>query len=626
MLVVLLPLAASFPSDDSVPGMSLLGSVTTFINRMRDSPVPRVPDDPASAVQNLLDLSSPADFNNNDIPCPHNCYNRGICRRGNCECYHGWNGTLCDQPVAWCLLNCRGHGICNATTIECECFEGFDGDDCGLVSSPCPKGCMAHGICDIPSRKCLCSPGFSGVDCSLVVPIHSCPNACSLHGSCLGGMCQCDSGFVGFDCSVIDPENNCPKHCSGHGRCVNGQCECEPGITGADCSGEIEILPIDGSRGCPSQCSGRGLCVRGLCRCSQGWSGDRCDQKHSGCPFRCSGHGSCGEASKCVCAAGFSGAACEVNLGDDCPSNCNGLGSCHASYLWASARGSCVCYPSGNGTGNECNQPTGAAAGTNHATCLFGCSGRGRCVSDGVCACDLEFSGPVCDRPRFDCPHNCSGMGVCFGGVCSCVRGQSGFDCSISSKPCPDDCSEHGLCANGLCECSRPYTGLSCNITCPTECSNHGECFHAVCMCQVGWAGEECSMVDSCPNDCNGNGVCLSGTCECSDGWSGEDCSFPGSDEHTVPPSCSALHNCSGHGWCVPPDSAPVPIPRLSATGSFEIVGRCNCDVGWTGGDCSEAIVGIPRDTRCKREGGNTGVKCAATKSSGHVSDTLVPE
>jgi hypothetical protein len=51
------------------------------------------------------------------------------------------------------------------------------------------------------------------------------------------------------------------------------------------------------------------------------------------------------------------------------------------------------------------------------------------------------------------------------------------------------------------------------------------------CICNYGWGGAGCQRVavyaqmKKCPNDCSGNGLCMDGRCSCNVGSKGPDCS-----------------------------------------------------------------------------------------------------
>ncbi|PKI43753.1 hypothetical protein CRG98_035859 [Punica granatum] len=92
--------------------------------------------------------------------------------------------------------------------------------------------------------------------------------------------------------------------------------------------------------------------------------------------------------------------------------------------------------------------------------CPNSCSFNGDCV-DGKCRCFLGFRGHDCSKRS--CPGNCSGRGRCLrNGVCQCQDRYTGVDCS--TEVCDEQCSLHGgVCDNGKCEfrCSD-YAGYTC--------------------------------------------------------------------------------------------------------------------------------------------------------------------
>eukprot|EP00960_Hanusia_phi_P038872 753644-Hanusia_phi.AAC.3 len=151
-----------------------------------------------------------------------------------------------------------------------------------------------------------------------------------------------------------------------------------------------------------------------------------------------------------------------------------------------------------------------------HALCPFDCWGHGACL-DGKCVCDQSWTGFDCSIPN--CPNACSGRGICQGnGVCHCQLGFSGSACE--QRACLEqDCSGHGSCANGTCVCDRDWTGIGCesivigNWSCPADCSGHGVCEQGLCFCDVGWSGTDCFTPAVCPQNCMNHGACLNGSC-----------------------------------------------------------------------------------------------------------------
>ena len=86
------------------------------------------------------------------------------------------------------------------------------------------------------------------------------------------------------------------------------------------------------------------------------------------------------------------------------------------------------------------------------------------------------------------------------------------------------------------------------------------------CSCFPGWKlsinKHSCFKPgqDDCVNNCSGNGVCLQGGhCDCQFGWLGPSCSEA---------VCYNFANCFGHGDCITPN-------------------QCDCLVGWGGAACS---------------------------------------
>ena len=322
--------------------------------------------------------------------------------------------------------------MCEGST--CICAPGYAGDDCALVA-PCPQSCSERGLC--MDGRCECAPGYGGRSGNCAVRVDfaptRCPHDCAGRGVCTAGACVCVPGWAGVDCSVAAP---CPQSCSSHGVCSRGQCFCAPGFSGEACEHASAasdtatkaeaaraalrrrvtlgaVAPIgrrEGGHTCPSLCSSHGVCQRGVCQCAPGWSGDDCASRsgggdggvrsdahidasgsgvgNAGCQLLCSGHGTCERTalgtSRCVCAAGWNGANCDVAA--PCPNGCSGFGVC--------AYGLCLC-----------------AAGSKGADC------------SAVATTPGVFSA---------CPDDCSGVGVCReGGVCECLP----VRCSDLSNP-----------------------------------------------------------------------------------------------------------------------------------------------------------------------------------------------
>nr|BAJ94073.1 predicted protein [Hordeum vulgare subsp. vulgare] len=226
----------------------------------------------------------------------------------------------------------------------------------------------------------------------------------------------------------------------------------------------------------------------------------------------------------------------------------------------------------------------------------------------GSCICEPSFQGKFCEIP-VSCPKDCSKRGTCDKGVCKCDLGYGGDDCSQSV--CPNDCNK----LTGRGQCSQ------------TE---------QRCLCAVGFWGLDCSQ-DNCPNNCLGRGDCQLidrtannrsiNTCKCDEGFSLDDCSGWGYSTYNGTNSPSPLvsvhvggyepgftcpNHCSGHGRCL----------RVEGVGPT-IGGRCKCNPGFGGRDCSGECthhcgaplrgncVGVDSETvKCQCKEGYTGPGC----------------
>ena len=563
-------------------------------------------------------------------------------------------------------IECGGHGTCetNGDLKVCQCDRGYGGEGCTVTGCADPT-CSNHGSCQDPAITpgvlgnvafCECESGWTGEKCS--TSSVACNPACAAdNGVCEFGSCKCKPEFAGPTCAEFACGEG--KKCSDHGTCDTSgalehhKCVCEEGFQGRDCSST--------SKACEDPtCSGNGQCndEEGVCICNTGFSGKNC--KVQACPDNCNRakrQGQCADGLRCECASGFAGAACHLK---DCPNKCGGHGDCALNEKNPSIEGICICNEGFYGA--DCMA----------LPCPNNCNGNGECkdVNDGrgkSCQCNAGFTGSNC--LECDPKHHCNEHGTCHftaakTPICECFGGFSGMDCGMAACPvgkapglAASICSSRGKCARDdgtgqyACKCNTGYGTIDCHAICPrgtlldgtiseVVCSGHGYCADSngfgedgygqgQCVCEDGWTGTECSEPacmrsiprssnatgvgakrpcgglgqgacvsgacfcragftppacagSECPNDCSGNGVCMGdeGKCACDNGFGGDDCSEPA--------CCDP--DCNNHGTCKS--------------------GRCHCEADFFGPGCAD-----DRTEKIQEEGVNATAICEALKN-----------
>eukprot|EP01052_Picozoa_sp_SAG31_P000929 SAG31_NODE_29_length_32663_cov_14.779695_16_plen_891_part_00 len=198
---------------------------------------------------------------------------------------------------------------------------------------------------------------------------------------------------------------------------------------------------------------------------------------------------------------------------------------------------------------DECGVPNGDGRSCdpcyeNHR--LIDCGLHGKCVTDGICTCNLGYTGSKCDVVGDKCAAiDCGTHGICANGRCLCQNadgtenGYTGKNCEVAPDLCmwpiPVQCGSHGTCCDGQCVCCDGWTGIhcqhnsghgsdsGCRPTCgSTDSSSHGNSgggnggSHGArcpphsqqsdsghCICDSGYS--LASSGDACEND-DGNG------------------------------------------------------------------------------------------------------------------------
>lgn len=203
------------------------------------------------------------------------------------------------------------------------------------------------------------------------------------------------------------------------------------------------------------------------------------------------------------------------------------------------------------------------------------------------------------------------------------------------THPHHDACSGHGTCHHDLkvCQCWYGWGGEKGD--CSEEmcenlnyCNNNGYCDNDKCICDEGWRGDDCST-EACPQQCNGNGDCIKGVCQCNDEWAGSTCQvrrMKHLDQQAVgatvkmdPALVKALNEQEEREAF--DRSYPTTVPGLERLGrdakgqeildpKFDnyvtaqlhscpnfcggngecVLGKCKCDRGWDGEDCTTPL------------------------------------
>ncbi len=176
----------------------------------------------------------------------------------------------------------------------------------------------------------------------------------------------------------------------------------------------------------------------------------------------------------CVCASGFTGVACDINIEYCDPNPCQNGGSCTNGILG------------------------------------FNCSCKANYFGETCMLCAPGFTGVACDMNIEYCdPNPCQNGGNCTNSI-------TGFNCSCSANYFGETCTS-------MVECAPGFTGAACDMNieyCDTNpCQNGGNCTNSTsgfnCNCSADYFGETCtSMVRGSPTSCDTLVNCQNGrTC-----------------------------------------------------------------------------------------------------------------
>ncbi|XP_054606105.2 protein eyes shut homolog [Nothobranchius furzeri] len=491
-----------------------------------------------------------------------------------CRCLSGFSGKNCEEIIDYCRLlniNCLNEGLCLSVIggYQCICAPGWIGKFCQHVGDAClmkPDSCLNGATCistsqpsSPPQYICKCPPGFTGTLCE--TEINECNSSpCQHNGTCsdlLGEyICKCPAGFKGKNCEFdIDacalPDSICP--------------------TKTQCLDLPKGLEYTCRVPCPPNlqpCANGGRCVLNsassyTCICARGWSGQNCRINVNDCiQHWCQNGATCVDeigGYSCLCPSGHTGVYCEEDI-DFCIENrCSEHGVC----LDQQYNFTCRCVPGFEGPlceveANECN----SFPCTNGATCED-------LISDYRCHCPLGFEGRSCSQNVNDCwSQPCLNGGSCMDltndYICHCPLGFKGKDCSLDIDLC-----SFGLCSEHTLICTEAKDGQSVS-----------------CMCEAGFEGSFCEVnINDCESKpCQNGGICVDGIglyeCLCAEGFTGFNCDINYSE-------CAHGH-CASNSTCI----------DLGA--DYE----CICPSGFTGKNCSRSLSECSTDGElCRNRG-----------------------
>uniref|UniRef100_A0A6Q2X482 Notch receptor 2 n=1 Tax=Esox lucius TaxID=8010 RepID=A0A6Q2X482_ESOLU len=514
---------------------------------------------------------------------PNTCQNGGTCSNIHgsytCVCVNGWSGLDCSENIDDCATAaCTVGSTCidRVASFLCVCPYGKTGLLCHVndacISSPCRDGAQCDTNPINGMFNCNCAPGYKGSTCN--DDINECiigPNPCEHGGVCVNTdgsfTCNCARGYGGPRCET-DVNECASSPCQNDGTCLDRigdySCICMEGFEGTHCEFDINECAS-------SPCLNQGTCLdqvkRYFCPRPQGFSGEMCQIDIDECSSTpCLNGAKCIDRPngyECECAEGTR-VNCEINA-DDCAGNPCEYGTCQDGI----DEYKCVCAPGYTGAKcdvdiNECNSGPCMSGGT--------CVDK---VNSFVCLCPPGTHGPLCHSGPDHCALQHCVHGDCVeqlsGYRCECQAGWVGQHCDQEQDECQSSpCQHSGTCVdrhNGyVCHCRPGFTGpnqgfihttfiygpscLNCEVNidecASSPCGNHGSCVDEVnsftCLCAPPYSGsnpihtaelsgtlpgKHCleELVPCASHPCEMGGVCqptsdyTSYTCRCPNGW-----------------------------------------------------------------------------------------------------------
>ncbi|CAM9203672.1 unnamed protein product [Ectocarpus sp. 12 AP-2014] len=360
----------------------------------------------------------------------------------------------------------------------------------------------------------------------------------------------------------------CSNSCSRRGDCNPfGRCDCSAGWGGADCSERMCATGIAWSDRATAtdtahgvvECSNRGECDRavGRCKCMTGFSGAACER--SNCPRGCSGHGHCRSLSDyaqgyrgddsiqytyddvwdsdklhtCVCDTGYHGFDCALR---SCPTGDDPLTTGQSNEIQLvvceATAGSFVLYYEGYPTtdilydASEADIESALAAipDVQGANVEFSIPLSGACSSTAINVIQVEFLG------NFGPLRPMWSLNTLTAGSVTTLTivadGSLIYDSDAIGYTSVKGTKENEECSNrGICD---TQDGICECFTSNEDIFASSDGYNGPGT--RGDCGYQVTTTAGCPGEiaCSGHGTCDESdfTCDCNDGWTAGDCSL----------------------------------------------------------------------------------------------------
>ncbi|XP_076271195.1 multiple EGF like domains 8 isoform X2 [Rhynchophorus ferrugineus] len=439
------------------------------------------------------------------------------------------NNSLSPKPQERCRA-CAAHTNCSSCLGSLSC--GWCHDASNPMSGLCVRG-------DFQKPEADCSEMLGGKEAKWAYA--QCPDVdecglglhdCHPQAECINTdgsfSCHCRKGYIG------DGRSSCVRTC--YNVCVHGKCQGEPDYK---CLCDLGWYGDDCSKNCG--CNNHSACPDGyqICeRCEENTMGKYCEYCRPGSYGNATTDESC---RKCECNGhgDVDKGECDIETGECfCQDNTEGLHCerCRPNYSGDPRNGQ-QCYYQCQARG-VLTEPKGQGISSlQNNSPPRGVPPIGECLW--IIKPDVDYGTPIIQlqinstQLNVTCGENAVYV---YDGLPELV--DMGSQSALSAVFCNEEASPTAIVESRSGHLtvhykqgppngsfSAVYKVLSCD-----SCDHPRECRDGKCVCKTGLVGPNCEEV-ICPNNCSlssGKGSCDSnyGRCLCNDGWTGVDCSI----------------------------------------------------------------------------------------------------